>query len=1040
VKRGQTSGSALAGLIEQESTLELSGVTNSSAKSWLMAQAVPQLAHHWALLWLVRNVKEGEELFHQLSFWAAALEQPLRVTDLLPSNLTALNDLLTGQRGITILSLPVIHEAFPSPALFQRSILKVSTGQEIDLTTVIEHLVTVGYESDQQASAPGSFAKHGGVLEVFSSQWAEPHRIEFNGRRIESIQAIDVRSKRSRPQISSLTILPHALKNTAMGASVFDFLPPDRTCIVSSDPESFQELDHEWPKLSQKIRRYRSLTFHTFGTRRSIAFDFQAPKLYHRHLDQFTDDVRKLQREEYDVTLITEHGSEVKKLFKSEGLPLPSILKPTPGHRIYGWTTQNQQKAVFTDGDIFGERTSAESKSSNQQVNASVFIAELRPGDYVVHLDHGIGHFTGMTTNKIDGITKEYFVVEYAEGDKLFVPVEAAEKISKYFGLAQPKLHRLSGSNWYQVTHKIREEATKIAQELLRLYAERDTSAASAMPEQPEERALADSFPYELTPDQERVIMEVSADMAKNRPMDRLVCGDVGFGKTEVAIRAAVRAVLHGKQVAVLSPTTILTQQHYDTFRERLKGFNISVEILSRFRSDKEQDAVIQKLVTRDVDIIIGTHRLLSPDIHFRDLGLIIIDEEQRFGVRHKEQLKKLRTQAHILTLSATPIPRTLNFALSGLRDISVIETPPEGRLPIDTIIKPYDDEIVIQAIRSELERNGQAYYLYNNVETIDLAAQRLSKLVPEARIGIAHGQMAEEELARAMSDFDNLKTNILVCSTIIESGLDLPNVNTLIVDNSPKFGLAQLYQLRGRVGRSKRQAYAYFLYHASKLSEAARKRLQALLEAKELGSGFQIALRDLEIRGTGNLLGREQHGKVAAIGLALYTRLLAQAIDELKSGKIPKPLRDVQIDLPIEIGIPKILVPSEPKRLKIYQQLAGLTTEKDLANFIGREFRGVDLPPPLASLFEVLKIKILSQRTDLTHLTASKSSVDGTLRERILLKFASKVSPEAMTALRGISEEWSFMGDQAKIEKAALGPDWLKTLESIIRKLQLPE
>ncbi len=1040
VKREQSSGSALAGLIEQESDLELSGVTNSSAKAWLMAQAVPQLTHHWATLWLVRNVKEGEELFHQLAFWAKTLNQELRITNLLPTNLAALHELLTGQRGITILSLPVIHEPFPSPALFQRSILKLSVGQELDLTTAVEHLVSVGYESENQAAAPGSFAKHGGVLEVFSAQWTEPYRIEWNGRKIETIHPIDLASKRARAEVPSVTILPHALKNTAMGASVFDYLPSDRTFIVSSDPEGFQELDHEWPKLAQKIRRYRAVTFHTFGTRRSIAFDFQAPKLYHRHLDQFTDDVKKLRREEYEVTISTEHANELKKLFRNEKMKAPTLLTPPPGQRVFGWTTQNERKAVFTDSDIFGERGAREPKTSSQQVNASVFIAELRPGDFVVHLDHGIGRFAGMTTNKIDGIAKEYFVVEYAENDKLFVPVEAAEKISKYFGLAQPKLHRLSGSNWYQVTHKIREEATKIAQELLRLYAERGTSSAFAMAERDEERRLADSFPYELTPDQERVIAEVSADLANDRPMDRLVCGDVGFGKTEVAIRAAFRAVLQGKQVAVLSPTTILTQQHFDTFRERLKDFNVNVEILSRFRSDREQDEVIRKLNTRDVDIIIGTHRLLSTDIHFRDLGLIIIDEEQRFGVRHKEQLKQLRTQAHILTLSATPIPRTLNFALSGLRDISVIETPPEGRLPIETIIKPYEDDIVIAAIRNELERKGQAYYLYNNVETIELAAQRIQKLVPEAKIGIAHGQMAEDELAHAMSEFDNGSTNVLVCSTIIESGLDLPNVNTLIVDNSPKFGLAQLYQLRGRVGRSKRQAYAYFLYHATKLNEAARKRLQALLEAKELGSGFQIALRDLEIRGTGNLLGREQHGKVAAIGLALYTRLLAQAIDELKSGKTPRPIRDVQIDLPIEIGIPKMLVPSEPKRLKLYQQLAGLTTEKDLTDFISREFRGVDLPPPLASLFEVLKIKILAQRTDLTHLTASKLSVDGSLRERILLKFASKVSPEAMTILRVVSEEWSFMGDQAKIDKAALGTNWLKSLESIIRKLQLPE
>ena len=1041
MKKTQTPSQLLPGLIEKEAQLELTGVTNSSAKAWLITQTLPKLKKPWAVLWLVRNVREGEELYHQLAYWARLAGVQLPITHLYPSNLTALHNLMTNQRTISLLSLSSFHEPFPSPSLFQRSVLELAVEREIDPTELSERLVKIGYESEEPVAAPGSFGRHGGVIDVWSPQTPAPIRIEFSDRAVAGLHSVDPRTKRNLKKLDRTTIIPNRLNNTAMGATVFDWLSSERTLVVTSDPEGFAELDHEWTHFSQRLERYRRLTFHTFSTRRSIGFDFQSPKLYHRHFDQLIEDLKKLLADEYEATIITDQSRELGRLFRAKRLrQLPTFLEPPPGQTILGWLSPAEHKIILTNHEIFGDSQGQVRRTEGPKANTT-FIAELRPGDFVVHLDHGIAQFTGMTVNKIDGIAKEYFSLEYAEGDRLFVPVESAEKISKYFGLAQPKLHRLSGSNWYQVTNKIREETAKIAQELLALYAQRETISATGFKGRlPEEQALADSFPYQLTPDQARVIEEVEADLARDKPMDRLVCGDVGFGKTEVAIRAAAKAVLHGKQVTVLSPTTILTQQHYDTFRKRLAGFDIKVDLLSRFRSEREQTKVISQLRTHDIDIVIGTHRLLSPDIAFRDLGLIIIDEEQRFGVRHKEQLKRLRTQAHILTLTATPIPRTLNFALSGLRDISVIETPPEGRLPIETAIKPYDDVIVRESIQRELQRKGQVYFLHNDVETITVAAERLGRLVPQAKIGIAHGQLPEDRLARAMADFDTEKTNVLVCSTIIESGLDLPNVNTLIVENSPKFGLAQLYQLRGRVGRSARQAYAYFLYHASRLNDAARKRLKALLEAKELGSGFQIALRDLEIRGTGNLLGREQHGKVAAIGLSLYSRLLTQAIDEQKNGRASRPLRDVQLDLPIEVGIPKHLVPSEPKRLKLYQQIAGLTSLKELDAFRQREFRNVDLPEPLANLFDLLKIKILSQRTDLTHLTASKLSVDGSLRERIILKFASKIKAETAALLLEFAPSWSFMGDTAKVDRAELGTDWLKTLEHIVAKLKLPD
>jgi len=522
--------------------------------------------------------------------------------------------------------------------------------------------------------------------------------------------------------------------------------------------------------------------------------------------------------------------------------------------------------------------------------------------------------------------------------------------------------------------------------------------------------------------------------------MDRLICGDVGFGKTEGAIRAAFKVVMNGYQVALLTPTTILTQQHYDTLCERLKIFNVRVAILSRFETKLEQEKVIRDIQTGDVDIVVGTHRLLSTDVKFKKLGLVIIDEEQRFGVKHKEQLKKIRKETHVLTLTATPIPRTLNIALSNIRDISLIETPPEGRLPIETIIEPYSDMLISEAIKKEFDRKGQVYYLYNKVETIELAAKRLKKIVPEAQIGIAHGQLNEESLAKVMSEFDNGKTNILVCSTIIENGLDLPNVNTIIVENATKFGLAQLYQLRGRVGRGLRQAYSYFLYGSHKLTGNAKKRLQSLLEARELGSGFQLALRDLEIRGVGNILGKEQHGKVSAVGLALYSRLLAQAVDEIKTGKNQKEFRDILIDLPLSIGIPNTYIPKESSRLQLYQKIAGLTKIAQLNEAYGNMKEPYGEPPQeVKNLYALLKLRIAAQDTNITRIETKKSPQG----DRLFISFSPSINPKMIPALLDINEAWTFSQDQIRVLVSKLDEDWFGALEKIIvlsRGFQLEE
>ena len=505
----------------------------------------------------------------------------------------------------------------------------------------------------------------------------------------------------------------------------------------------------------------------------------------------------------------------------------------------------------------------------------------LKPGDYLVHLDHGIGIFNGQRTIN----REQYYVIEYAERDKLFVPFGLERKLSRYIGFVEPKISRLGSLFWQKVKKKVKEEAEKLARELLEIYAKREIATRpSYFPECEIDIQLTSTFPYEETPDQVQVLEEIKRDLEKNQPMDRLICGDVGFGKTEIALRAMVRAVNSGYQVAMICPTTILANQHFQNFKERLKNLPIKIEMLSRLIPKGKQKRIIENLKKGKIDILVGTHRILSSDVEFKNLGLLVIDDEQRFGVRQKEKLKKMRAELDILSLSATPIPRTLYLSLSSLKEISLIQTPPVGRLPIKTFILPFSEKIIKEAIEKEIKRGGQVYYLHNRIETIKVIKNILENLVPKARLGIAHAKLREKELVKVMEDFQNKKIDVLIATTIIENGLDLPNVNTLIVADATRLGLAEAYQIRGRVGRSHIQAFAYFLY-GQNLSERAKMRLDALKEAEELGSGYKIALKDLEIRGAGNILGKEQSGNINAVGLNLYCQILSEAIEKLKKG-----------------------------------------------------------------------------------------------------------------------------------------------------------
>jgi transcription-repair coupling factor (superfamily II helicase) len=635
---------------------------------------------------------------------------------------------------------------------------------------------------------------------------------------------------------------------------------------------------------------------------------------------------------------------------------------------------------LLTDAEIFGYFKPEPRRRPKVQraVTPESFFADVNPDDFVVHIEHGIGVFKGLVKLDLEGVEREYLQVDYAESDKLYVPIHQADRLSRYVGVDDrpPQLNRLGGADWNTVKRRAKRAVEEIANELLEVYAAREVASGHAFSsDNAWQQELEAAFPYIETEDQLRAIEEVKGDMEKPKPMDRLICGDVGYGKTEVALRAAFKATMDGLQVVVLVPTTVLAQQHYQTFVERLKPYPVFVEMLSRFRSKKEQKQILDGMRNGKVDIVIGTHRLLQNDVGFKNLGLLIIDEEQRFGVSHKERLKKMRTEVDVLTLTATPIPRTLHMSLTGVRDMSTIDTPPEERLPIKTSIAEYDETLIRTAVLRELDRGGQVYFVHNRVMGIEQMAQRVAKIVPEATIAVAHGQMPERHLEQVMMDFMEGKSDVLVCTSIIESGLDIPNANTIIINRADRFGLAQLYQLRGRVGRGAVRAYAYLLTPRNyELTESARKRLEAIAEASELGAGFRIAMRDLEIRGAGELLGARQHGHIAAVGFDLYCRLLAQAVRELKGeahGMVTSdqafaylvPLTEgVQINLPLAVYLPEDYVPNESLRLQLYRRLAGLLSEKEITAMAQElEDRFGDLPETVANLLYQLRLKILA-------------------------------------------------------------------------------
>lgn len=955
--------------------------------------------------------------------------------------------------------------ALMTRTLPRRDMLKNARQIRVGQTVTIDHLIRqwndIGYQLAEVVLEPGQFARRGGILDIWPPAEPQPARVDFFGDEIDTLRLFDPATQRTIRSLERLLVTPareylpgyphdfelpaelgefYLPKLHQASSSIIDYLP-QKSLVLLEDvdlirgavtefeeqavkirrdsitegtlPEDFPVPYVSWSELQDNLYGHLNLElgYSTADEPSELAQRFSVGPRFGGRLKPLMDYLVERNERSEKIIIVSRQVSRLKELWTERADP-NETKQPIfrEGSLTEGWILipENQPAVnLLTDSEIFGwERPQPRQPHHPIPETPEMAFADLKPGDWVVHVDYGIGRFVGLARRTLEGVEREFLAVEYEGGDQLYVPIHQADRLSRFIGPDSqiPNPTRLGTAEWAQAKQRVRIAVEEVAKELLDLYAQRQVAEGHAYPpDSTWQQELEASFPYIETKDQVRAIQDVKTDMQRARPMDRLLCGDVGYGKTEVALRAAFKAVMDNKQVAVLVPTTVLAQQHFDTFRQRLAPFPVEVEMLSRFRSPKEQDAILKRLAAGGVDIVIGTHRLVQPDVHFKDLGLVIIDEEQRFGVTHKEYLKRLRTEVDVLTLTATPIPRTLYMALTGVRDISTINTPPEERLPIITHIGPYSPHLVRQAILRELERGGQVFFVHNRVQTIDAMRRHLDQLVPEARLGIAHGQLPEDALAKVMHQFTHSEIDVLLCTSIIESGLDIPNANTLIVDRADAFGLAQLYQLRGRVGRGGQRAYAYFFRHRKRQpTPEGEERLEVIAENTQLGAGYSIAMRDLEMRGAGDLLGTRQHGYIAAVGFHLYTRLLAGAVRAQRQGQgLPQiaeddasPLEEghlpVSVDLPLSIGIPVDYIPNQDMRLRLYRRLVNIENEEQIESLqVEFKDRFGELPEMVQNLFFQLKVKLRAEQAGLTSI-----GVEG---DQMVLRFPPL--PEGMHA-----------------------------------------
>lgn len=912
--------------------------------------------------------------------------------------------------------------------------LELTEKQTMSPTLLAEKLLNFGYAEERAAEEPATFARRGGIIDIFPFHSESPMRVEFSGNNIDRIKSLGKRETNGNGNgngVDTEKLFERISQTDGRKRIIYPLALPGTLGTTFGKIIGDAYVIAEEGALPGKEKA--DLIFHPFESSSEV----KEPKAFGGDAEKFKKEVEESLEKKHKVIILTARPEATKSLLpESEHLTIEPAETAADAR---GFVSNEDKVSVFTDADM-GESAEEEPLTWD---SGMAYARKFSAGSYAVHRDHGIARFRGIERRELRDAARDYLVLEYAASDKLFVPVEMSYKVTAYIGASNPVIHRLGGSEWETTTKQIHAETAELAKELLQLYAAREIQSGTAYPpDTDQDKALAESFKYEETHDQAAAIREVTVDMERAQPMDRLVCGDVGFGKTEVAIRAAFKAVNFGRQAAILSPTTLLAQQHYDTFSERLKPFNTRLALISRFQTAAEQEEILNKLGKGEIDIVIGTHRLLSEDVQFKSLGVIIIDEEQKFGVEQKEQLRKIRSSVDVLSLSATPIPRTLNMALSGLRSLSVIATPPGGRQPVVTKVTRENDELIKKALQTELDRGGQAYVLWNRVESIEAAAERIRKLIPNSRVVVGHGQMQEHQLMQVMEAFDTKKADILVCSTIIQNGIDLPNVNTLIVFDAPSFGLSDLYQLRGRVGRGNKQAFAYFLYRQGRLPFEARKRLTALLEAVELGSGWTLALRDLEIRGAGNLLGKEQHGTIKAVGVHLFGELLAEEVERLRKGNVEQKITDVQIDLPVKAYLPETYIPNTTERLSAYTRTGSIHSMKDLVaarNELEREYG--PMPEPAVTFFQILRLKLLASRARVSSIVILNNPLSpkrdhNSKEQRLTLTLQDGLTPGLAYATIADNPRWTFTGSSMSISVGDLGENYLEGIEHTLNVL----
>ncbi len=1014
---------AASSMLEKVNVLSVTGLHGSSRALFAVSLFKKRPGTY---LYILNDAETAGYFYHdavqimgseRVLFFPSAYKRAAKYGQLDPANLVLRTEVLTRLQDpdepLLIVSYPdALTEKTVSGEHLEKNTLKVKVGDRLDPSFVSEVLESFGFQQVDYVYEPGQYAVRGSILDLFSFACEYPYRVDFFGDEVDTIRTFELESQLSRERLNEIRVVPDLTRSATQSASLFNSLPANAVVGIE-DPRwvysRVEGLNEEEPRVDMEegfvkaelltlkefkraIDPFKKLTLDAKGVTAKemaaiLSFTTSLQPLYHKNFDLLSDSLHRFMDDGYTIYILSDSEKQQKRLFhifNDRNDPIPFVPVTKTLHE--GFSDEALKICCFTDHQIF-DRFHKYSLKSDRARSGKIALTlkeinQLQMGDFVVHLDHGIGQFAGLVRLRIGEKVQEVIKLTYQNNDAVFVSIHSLHKISKYKGKEgeAPKLNKLGSGAWERVKQRAKSKIKDIARDLIRLYAQRQHEKGFAFSKDTYlQTELEASFMYEDTPDQVKATRDVKADMMSDRPMDRLICGDVGFGKTEIAIRAAFKAAIDGKQTAVLVPTTVLATQHYHTFRERLENFPVRVDYLSRGRSAKEQKEILTDLAEGKIDILIGTHRLVGKDVKFNSLGLLVIDEEQKFGVATKEKLKQLKVNVDTLTMTATPIPRTLQFSLMGSRDLSIINTPPPNRYPIQTEVHTFDTDVIREALNFELSRNGQAFIVNNRIQNLYELEALVKREVPDARVAVGHGQMDPKRLEKVIADFINHEQDVLIATTIIESGIDMPNVNTIVVINAHNFGLSDLHQLRGRVGRSNRKAFCYLLAPPLyTLSGDARRRLQAIENFAELGSGLHIAMQDLDIRGAGNLLGAEQSGFIADLGYEAYQKILAEAVQELRrdefAGLYSEPsgngengegafVQDVHVESDLELMFPVTYIPNDAERIAIYRELDNITGEIETLEFTKRlEDRFGRIPTPGRELIRIVRLRRLAQ------------------------------------------------------------------------------